>query len=248
MFTRSLLLLLVLLPLTGCLGVRLKQLEIRQLQTEAAAISDENAYLNTHPALGQDYEGRAFVAADAFNAFLTGLDNYDVALSRPNGAVLRFEQTRLQFEDGLPHAIIQAKAVDKSGQIEVKVRVRADLYVEANHDKDQLQIRFQVREILPDIKLSIFRWRQFWLGMAILTLEANKYVESMPLTVIPLRADLPINVDPPGTNRIDVNNGKGWIDVKQTLPHFQMAYSYRVIRALTLQDGIHVFFTLEQEK
>ncbi len=245
---RPLALLLVALPLTGCLGVRLKQLEIRQLHSEAAAISDENAYLLTHPALGKDYEGRAFVGANALNTFLTGLDNYDVTLPRPTGAVLRFEQTRLQFDDGIPHAIIQAKAVDKSGQIEVKVRVRADLYVEANHDKDQLQIRFEVREILPDIKLSIFRWRQFWLGMAILTLQTDKYAKSMPLTVIPLRADLPINVDPPNTNRIDINDRKGWIDVNQTLPHFQLAYSYRVIRALTLADGIHVFFTLEQEK
>jgi hypothetical protein len=234
------------LTLSSCVGLKLKTLEIRHLREESASISTSIDFLDQKPTLGDAYEGRLFISGIAFNTFLQGLDNYTIALSWPKGAVIRFLKTRLDFKDGPPHALIDAKAIDASGNVEVNLRVGADLLISANPDKSLLEVRFAVTDVIPDIRFSIFRWRQFWLGVAVLTIQVQKYFDSMPLTEIPLTADLPITIDPSPTGRIDVNNGQAWIDVDQTLPHFGLAYTYIVTRVVTLQDGIHVFSSCSQ--
>lgn len=241
--------------LTGCLGVQLKKLAIRQLQEESLAIKDATDYLATGPKLGGAYEGRVIIHGKAFNEFLDGMKNYDVPIIWPSGPahwprkpVIRVEWMQLEFKDGPPTAIIQAKAMEASGTLEIKLRIRASLKLGVSKDKDHLEVQYAVQEILPDIRFSIFRWREFWFGMAILTLEADKHVKALPLTRIPLRPELAINVNPERGGRVWFNDRKGWVDVDQQLPRFGLTYDYRVVRTLTLEDGIHIFFTLERKE
>jgi hypothetical protein len=229
--------------LSGCVGIWLKELEIRQLKDEAAAISDVSAYLAPQPKLDTEYEGRVIIGGDAFNRFLAGLDNYEIRLDEPRGLTLVFEQARLEFKDGAPTAMLSVKAVNARRTAEVKLRIRADILITANQPQSRLEIRFAVREILPDIRFSIFRWHEFWLGMAVLTIAADKHVQSLPATEIPLAPDLLIDINPPTSSQLSI--GQAVINVEQMLPSFKLGYTYRVLRAVTLRDGVHVFFSLQ---
>ena len=86
-------------------------------------------------------------------------------------------------------------------------------------------------------------FRKFWLAMTVLALEGQKYVDSLPVTTVPLKADLDIDADPPDRGRIQLP-GDAYIDVEQKLPHFRLAYVYRATQVVVLEDGAHVFFTL----
>lgn len=237
----------VLLPLmlSGCVGYELKLLQIQDLKNQSAVISDDTAYLAPAPKLGANYGAHIVIGETAFNNFLAGLDNYSMPMPWPAGATLEFVQTRLAFDDGPPHALIVAKAVDRAAQVEITLKIFADLLISADTTAGTMVVKFAVTEIMPDIQFSIFRWHEFWLGMAVLSIEAQKYVDTLPATTIPLATDLPINVDPPSTGTIALPNNS-WVNVNQSMPRFDLDYTYTVQRVLTLKDGIHVFFALQK--
>jgi hypothetical protein len=155
---------------------------------------------------------------------------------------------QLDFEDGLPTALIEAKAMEASRTLEIKLRIRASLIFEANTDKNQLEVRYLIKEVLPDIRFSIFRWREFWFGAGIFNIALQHLVDALPATRIPLQPEFVINVDPQQADTLWFNDNKAYINVDRTLPHFKISYAYRVKHALTLQDGLHVFLALEKKE
>ncbi|MER8614934.1 hypothetical protein [Mesorhizobium sp. M0977] len=233
------------LLLSGCITARLKQLEIRQLETQLQGMKDTEAYLRTNPTLGSSYDARLFLRGDVFNRFLAGLDNYKVPLPSPRGAVLTVSHTELKFDDGPPQVTINASAVDRSGKIEVRVRIRADLIMVAYPEKGEIATRFEIREIVPDVRISIFRLRQLLFVGALLRLKGQELVDALPATTIPLKGDLPIALDPSPNSQIAMGNN-GTLYVRQDLPHLSLSYHYRAERVITLADGIHVFFKLDR--
>ncbi len=237
--------LFVSLPLSGCLQPRLKRLEIAQLETQLAGMRDTEAFLRTSPALGRDYDARLFVRGDLFNRFLAGLSNYTINLEKPRGARIIIQRTELTFEDGPPQVTIAVRAIDRSGRVEVNLRMRADLIMTVDQAQSALKLRFNVREVVPDVRLSIFRLRQLWFVSQLLRLGGQAYADSLPDTTIPLQADLPIAFDPEPRSTIQLGD-HAQVLVNQTLPHFSLHYRYRSTRVMTLADGIHVFFALER--
>lgn len=233
------------LLLSGCITVRLKRLEIAQLETQLKGMQDTNSFLRTNPQLGADYDARLFLRGDVFNRFLAGLDNYQIPLATPRGAMLTIKHTELQFNDGPPGVMITASAIDHSGKIEVSVRIRADLIMIADPAKGEIATRFQVREIVPDVRISIFRLRQLLFVGALLRLKAQQLIDALPATTIPLNGDLPIALDPSPTSEIALGS-HGTLYVNQKLPKLSLGYHYRAERVLMLADGIHVFFKLDR--
>jgi len=231
--------------LTGCIQGRVKALEIRQLNAEIAGIRDARAFLDTSPQLGSAYDAHLFVGGGLFNRFLDGLNNYEIPLDKPKGAVMTIERTQLEFKDGAPTAFIIAKARDRKNRIEVRLRLRADLNMVADPEKGEVNITFAVREIVPEVRLSIFRLRQLFFVAGLLRLEADKYSSSLPASAIPIAGTLPIVMDPAETGEIAMGK-TGVLFVRQKLPHFSLLYRYRASRALTLADGVHVLFKLER--
>jgi hypothetical protein len=239
------LMLLMSLMLSGCITTRMKRLEIRQLETQLQGMKETETYLRSNPALGSEYDARLFVRGDVFNKFLAGMDNYKVPLANPRGAVLTVAHTELNFDDGPPSVTIAASAVDRSGKVEVRVRMRADLIMVADSTKGEIATRFEIKEMVPDVKLSIFRLRELFFVGALLRLKAQSLIDDLPKITIPLNGELPIAFDPSPTSRIEMGH-TGTLYVHQDLPHLHLGYHYRAERVMTLADGIHVFFRLER--
>jgi hypothetical protein len=233
------------LLLTGCLGPRLKRLEIRQLETQLAGMQQTEAFLRTNPALGRDYEARLFVSGNLFNRFLDGLSNYTIALQQPRGAHLTIERTQLIFWDGPPQVAITVRATDRSGRVQVNLRMRADLIMTVDSSESAIKLKLEIREVIPDVRLSIFRLRQLLFVGQLLRVAAQEYVDSLPVTTIPLQAELPIEFNPEPRTEI-VLGDHAILYVNQNLPHFSLHYRYRAQQLMTLADGIHVFFRLER--
>lgn len=232
------------LATTGCLARRLKRLEIKQLQNELENIKVANEYLGTQPRLETNYGASAFISGAAINEFLKGLDNYDIPLDKPRGALVTVQSVRLEFKDGAPTLMVSAKAVDRTKTLEIRLRVRADIYFIADPANEQLLVKFDVREILPDIRLSIFRWREFWFAYAIIRLKTQDYVNSLPLIRLHLEPQFAVGV--PASRRIDVRTGGGSITLLINTPSFNLGYKYPALKEVSLKDGIHVFFGLER--
>jgi hypothetical protein len=235
----------VIVAIQGCVGMNLKNLEIEQLKSEISAVDDATTYLSSGPTLGGQYEGRLVVGGNALNRFLEVFNKYDVPLDWPSGAVLHFEDAHLDFKDGAPSLILNAKAVDRSETVEINLKIRVDLQFQVNKEKNQLEVKFAVRDILPNIKFSIFRWREFWLGMAILMLQIDKYEKTLPANAIPLSLDLSMDVNPPSTSQITVGNATVTVRT-DNLPSFGLGFRYQPMHVVTLMDGIHVFFNMER--
>jgi hypothetical protein len=231
--------------LCGCLSLKLKQLEINQLNSELSQLEGSRTYFATQPKLDQDYGAEAFISADSFNRFLTGMDNYSIPIPSPSGATVKVLSTRLSFSDGAPSVEINALGSYPKYALQVKLRVRAELDISADSANKQLIIGFRVKEILPDIRLSIFRWHEFWFAIAILRLEAQQYVNSLPQVTVPLAPAFAIDLPQHNTSRS--GTCCGYIDIMVSLPDaIHLQYGYRVLKAVTLQDGLHVFFSLER--
>jgi hypothetical protein len=77
-------------------------------------------------------------------------------------------------------------------------------------------------------------------------LQAQKYVDSLPLIQLRLELEFPVNLASSHEVIARTNHDRGWIKLKVTTPGFALHYKYRAIRALALKDGIHVFFSLER--
>jgi hypothetical protein len=231
--------------LSGCLSLKLKQLEINQLNSELSQLETSKAYLDTHPKLDQDYGAEVFISASAFNRFLAGMDNYPIPIPEVSGASVKIVSTRLSFTDGAPSVVIDAVGAYPKYALQIKLRIRAELDIAADPNNQQLVIGFRVKEVLPDIKLSIFRWHEFWFAMAILKLEAQQYVNSLPQVTVPLAPAFAINLQQHNTSRSQTCCG--YIDIMVSLPSpINLQYSYQVLKAITLQDGLHVFFSLKR--
>ena len=233
--------------LSGCITARLKRLEIHQLETQLEGMNGTEVYLRTAPALGDAYDARLFLRGDVFNRFLAGLDNYKVPLSTPRGATLTIKHTELHFDDGPPQVVIYANAIDRSGKIEVNLRMRANLIMVADPAGQVVATRFEVLETAPDVRISIFRFRQLLFVGALLRIKAQQLINALPVTSIPLNGDLPISFAPSPRATIELGS-HGTLYVKQNLPHFSLNFHYRAERILTLADGIHVFFKLDRTR
>lgn len=236
---------IVALMCSGCLTRKLKELEIRQLQTELHAVESAATFLGSTPKLDAEYGARAFVGATALNRFLEGLDNYTLPLDKPRGAVATFESARFEFRDGAAAAVIQATATDRKKIVKIKLRLRADIYFTADPQNGKLLVGFEVRQILPDVRLSIFRWREFWFAAALLRLEAQKYVDALPRIELELMPQFAIDLKPDSVSVSETNGGQGWIKILANTPAIKRGYRYRPLQAIALQDGLHLFFALE---
>ncbi len=231
----------------GCVEVPLREMELHRLRDESASIADASGYLASQPSLGEAYDGRAFVSAAVFNRLLASLDGYEFPLADASGARIRFARTRLAFNDGAPTAVIDAFAVAPGDAVQIRLRIRAQVGMTSDAEASELGVHFSILEMLPDAQLSPLRWPQYRLGMAVLKVPAQQVREALPRIRIALRADAPIAVEPVTASRVEMNNGKAWIDVNQTLPRFKLDYSYRVLRVVTLKDGVHVFFSMQRK-
>lgn len=229
---------------SGCISIKMKEQQIRGLETELEGIKTASDYLAEQPKLGAGYDGRLFVSEDALNRLLAGLDGYQIPLEAPRGAKIYFDQSRFDFKDGMPSIVVAARAVDRSGSIEIKLKVRADLRLSADTAQSNMNIRLVLREVTPDFRFSIFRLRESWFAAFLLMREGQAHLNSLPDIAVPLEADLPIILDPPRTTRLEIEHG--WIDNRLGAPKLSLRYQYRVIRILPLQDGVHMFFALSR--
>lgn len=245
--TCSLLVLVAACNLSGCIQARLKRLEIHQLETQLNGTKETEEYLRTEPKLASAYGGRLFVRGALFNRFLDGLRDYTMPLDNPRGAALIVERAQLIFQDGPPQAEIAVRAKNRNGSIEVKLRMRADLLMVADTEKSTIELTFAIREVVPEVRLSIFRLRQLLFVAGLLRLKAQKYADALPATSIPLQVELPIPFNPPDESDMKLGN-HATLYVRQRMHAYQRNFRYRVQRVVTLEDGIHVFLSLESVK
>jgi len=234
---------LTVLILAGCIGVKLKQMEIEQLKAEVSAVGDASAFLSGQPSLGRSFDAHVAIGASSFNTFLAGLDAYEIPITNSFGVKLLVERVRLEFFDGYPTAAIDAKALSSDGEVSISVRVFADIFISAQPERERLTVRFRVRDVVPQIQWGQLTFRKLFLAGSVMSVAAEKYVDALPLTTLPIKANLDIGLDPKERGRVSLP-GQGYINMEQKLPRFQLGYSYRATNVVVLDDGVHVFFDL----
>lgn len=233
--------------LSGCIEARLKRLEIRQLETQAASIQETSAYLSTAPALSRDYDAHLHISGQVLNRFLDGLDDYRINLDRPKGASVHIDRTQLEFQDGPPQLVVDASARNRSKTVEVKLRVRADLFLHADPTKGIMSLRQEIREVVPDVKLSIFRLRQLFFVGQLLRLESQDFLNTLPAAEVPISGGFPIAFTTDPTTELKLGD-HGSLVVLQDIPTFPspLQYQYRLSRVIALSDGLHLLFRIER--
>jgi hypothetical protein len=229
------------LSTSGCLSTKLLRMDIEQRQAQLVELDDTSAFLAPKPTLGSEYDGRVFLSEKALNAFLAGFDKYSIPLESPKKASILLERAALSFEDGAAEVVVDAKGLREGWPIELKLRVHAQLIIVPEPARRRLQIKLRVLRVLPEVKLSIFRLREFYLAQRFMRLKAEEYVDALPVTEVALEPDLRIDVK--GTNYfvIETNSKRGWIRVKVDNPAVSLKYEYTVFRAVPLDDGLHLF-------
>jgi hypothetical protein len=226
---------------TGCVQNKLRALEKRQLETELTNIRQASSFLTAPPQLGVTYSARAFLSSRAMNQFLDGYSGYEIPLKSPRGAKILIENVDFDFRDGTLAVLVDAKATNRSKTLEINLRIRADLVTEIVDGESKLSIRPLVQEIVPDVKVSIFRFRLFWFAQRLLLVPAQKYADALPASEV--NVDLDFDVDLPGGERrekLEVEDGT--ISIKFDTPPLKRQFMYSVSNALYLKEGMYLYF------
>jgi hypothetical protein len=226
------------LTLSGCVGIRLKNVEISQLKEERLAVKSTAETLDAMAPLSY-----AIISNDTMNQFLTQLDGYKIALDSPKGAVATIDKIRIDFRDGIAAAQIEAEATDRNELLRIKLRVMADIEVSAADS--EVHLKFLPLEILPIVKVSIFRWRELWFVAALLRIKASGYAQSMPDVVIPIKSTTNLDLVAPGALNLSLGSAAN-LPASVTFPDAHLTYSLAVRHAVVLHDGIHVFLALDR--
>lgn len=227
------------LALSGCIGVRLKKAEITQLEEQLAAVERNTSSIQALPETSH-----AVVSADTVNQFLSQLDGYTIVLRRPRGATVTIRRARISFEDGEAEAVIEAKAATKHDLISLKLRVVS--YVLVSAAGSAIHLRFIPLEVLPGVKVSIFRWHELVFVAALLTAKANDYASSMPDVVIPVKDVVPVKIDAPTETQLSL--GSAQLDAQEVFPYRYLEYQLTLTNAVVLHDGIHLFISFTSNR
>jgi hypothetical protein len=225
---------------SGCVSGRLRALEEQQLVAELAEIGKSSTYLSSSPVLGTAYAARAFISSRALNEALDGYSEYVIPLKSPSGATVTVKNVDLEFRDGMLGLMVQAEAVNKQGDIRIKLRVRVDLIIEVNAASSTLSVRPLVRELVPDIKVSIFRFREFWFAHRLLLIPAQEYVDALPAIQTKVDLDFAVSI-PGGERRETIKTPDGTISIKFDTPAIHREFKYAVSQVLHLKEGLYLF-------
>lgn len=232
------------LALSGCLAKQLKELDIEQRRAELAEIADATAFVAGQPSLGSGYDARLFVAENSLNSFLAGMDNYEIPLESPRRASIVLKQTRLSFLDGKSLVQVEALGRRKGWPVEIKLRLLAQLVVTPDPQAGTLRFTFRIKRILPDVKLSIFRLREYLFAQSLMRVPAQKYVDALPAIEVPLKPEFALTMKSQSDSWVEA--GKGQIKLRVNNPAFNKRYRYTPIRVLPLEDGLHLMLRLEE--
>jgi hypothetical protein len=224
--------------LCGCVGLRLKKVELAQLEVERATVKSTAETLINIPPISY-----AVISGETTNQFLSRLDGYKIALDHPKGAIATIDSARINFKDGMAQALVEAEATDRNHLVRVKLRVAAGITVAAADGA--VHLRFVPLEILPLVKVSIFRWHELWFVASLLRIKANDYTQSMPDVIIPIKTMTPLDVDAPTEVELSIGQA-GSLPARVVFPDRHLLYVLSVEDAVILHDGIHVFLALDR--
>lgn len=249
MIIPSRLTLLVLLPLvfglTSCVGPRLRALESRELQAQLTSIESTTTAMQQRPSLGRDFAARVFVSASTLNNVLHGLSGTHFDLKTPKGASIVIENVQFEPNDGSLGITAVAKAVSKGGLLEADVRIRADLEIaiESDGTTSQLSITPMIREIVPAVRVSIFKFRLWWFVEQLLLVKSEEYVAGLP--ALKLNLDQSFDVNLVAQQRHDeIKTADGGIFITYHTPGLSRHFSYQLLRVINLREGVYFLFTL----
>lgn len=236
----------IIILLTGCLQRQLLRLEISQRQDTLQEMGTTSAYLETSPELSAGYDGKVFISEASLNDFLSGMDGYEIPLESPKKATITLERTRLDFKDGSSDVSVEATARREGWPVSVKLRIDAQLVVTVNPEGKHLEVGFRVKKILPDVRLSIFRFREWWFSQSLMRVKSQSYFDTLPKLKVELKPEFEIDLKRTNESVVDTNKKKGWIKLRTKSPGVHLKYKYVPLIAAPLDDGLHVFLKLER--
>jgi hypothetical protein len=242
-------LVLALLPLalglSGCVGARVRALESRELQAQLTSIHSTTTVMQEKPSLGRDFAARVFVSGTALNKVLQGLSNTHFDLKSPKGASIIIDDVKFELSDGSLEIVAKARAVSKGGLLEADVRVRADLEINVQTDgtTSQLAITPMIREIVPTVRVSIFKFRLWWFVERLLFVKAGEYVAGLP--AMHANLDQSFDIELVAQERHDViKTDDGGVYITYHTPGLSRHFAYRLLRVINLKEGMYFLFTL----
>jgi hypothetical protein len=242
--SKTALLLTLALPLSGCLTRELKELDIEQRHAELSEINDAATFLRAKPTLAAEYDARLFVSETALNEFLAGLDGYTIPLDSPRKASIVLTQTRLTFVDGTSLVSVEAVGLRQGWPVRVKLRVLAQLVVAAHPENGTLDFGFRIKRVLPDIKISIFRLREWLFAQSLMRVPAQKYVNTLPSLKVELSPQFNVAVNSQNDTWVDTGD-TGRIKLRVSNPSLNRSYRYVPLKVIPLDDGLHLLLKME---
>jgi hypothetical protein len=237
---------LVLPEICGCVGPRLRKLEYNDLQSELSGIQQAAEYLRANPKLGTDYAARLHISGKTFNDVLAGFTGASYPMRTPKGATLTIDSVSLEPRDGAMAATVKATVTSKDKRFAVSVRMRADLEtsVSVTDEGALITVKPVVKELVPTLRVSIFKFRLWWFVERLLFVKAREYTDALPAfsTALNPRLDLDLDAEE-RTSQIKTSDGT--ITIKFRSPGISRHYKYTVSRVMYLEEGAYLFMNIE---
>lgn len=237
------------LGLTGCTTER-QILELRRdrlLAVEANALQIKDAIPNgTYDP--SRYDMYLALDADVFQRVFSEIDGTKIdveAKGRP--ITIAIEKFSTQFRPGSPEISLGARAIDQNTGFEVGLEIDTRLVLKTDPaNPGELTTKIYATRLVPDVRWGPFNLTRNRIVRSLLALEASKLTEKLPEMKLPLAKHFSF-----GSSARTVDSGRialagdAWMRGDITLPDTRSSGRFVVSNILFLQNGVHIFASVE---
>lgn len=168
-----------------------------------------------------------------------------MAKGRP--IAIEIDKFATEFHPGSPEVQLAAKAIDKRTGIEAAVDIDTRLVLVGDPAKpDELTAKIYATRIVPSARWGPLDFTRARFVRSLLSLEASKLTDRLPVMRLPLAREFSFGSGARqfSTGQIPTGNGS-WIRGDVSLPPTLTKGRFVVNQILFLQNGVHIFASVE---
>ena len=240
---------LCLILLSGC-TTNQQLLELKRDQL----LSIERKVLATQAGIAQGsydpekYDLYLALDADVFDRVLAELTDQTFELEasgRQLSIVVR--SVKMSFSPGNPQVKLDAYAVDRKSSVRADLLLDSRLLIEGDPTRpDTLRARIVATRMVPKLRWGVLDFTRARFVRALLELEAIRFTERLPTVGLPLKQDFGFGQAAMTVDSGEITTGNGsWIRGNISYPSTEVKGQFVVKNVLFLQNGVHLFATIE---
>lgn len=240
---------LLALVLAGCTTER-QVLELRRdrllaveanAQTVRAAIPD-GTY---DPAR---YDMYLAIDADVFQRMFGEIDGTKIeVVSKGRPITIAIDKFATRFRPGSPEVTLAARALDQNTGLDIGLKIDTRLVLEGDPaNPGEMTAKIYATRLVPEVRWGPLNFTRARIVRSLLSLEASKLTDKLPAMKLPLAKDFSF-----GSSARAINSGRialagdAWMSGDVTVPDTRTAGHFVVNKILFLENGIHIFGSVE---